>query len=140
MMDLDESGLLADTQLEQNLQRLREEERLLLEKQAAMEAGGIDDIAALENQDALRLNHLQQQELQKRLQVQAQRLARQQAQGQNQEGCTSARGRDCPEIRELCELREGRELREGPRRRANCTVRVNNLHAASAADAIETDV
>lgn len=59
MMDLDETvALVADPNLEQNLRRLREEERLLLEQQAVMEAGNVDDIAALEHQDALRLNQV----------------------------------------------------------------------------------
>lgn len=58
-MDLDETvALVADPNLEQNLRRLREEERLLLEQQAVMEAGNVDDIAALEHQDALRLNQV----------------------------------------------------------------------------------
>lgn len=59
MMDLDEAAaLVADPNLEQNLRRLREEERVLLEQQAIMEAGNVDDIAALEHQDALRLNQV----------------------------------------------------------------------------------
>lgn len=58
MMELEEGALVADPHLEQNLRRLQEEERLLLEQQAAMEAGAVDDIAALEHQDALRLNHV----------------------------------------------------------------------------------
>lgn len=59
MMDLDETvALVPDPNLEQNLRRLREEERQLLEQQAVMEAGNADDIAALEHQDALRLNQV----------------------------------------------------------------------------------
>lgn len=58
-MELEDAALLADPQLENNIRRLREEERLLLEQQAAMEAtGNTDDIAALEHQDLLRLNHV----------------------------------------------------------------------------------
>lgn len=55
MMELDDSALVAESQLEQNLSRLREEEKLLIEKQ---EAGAMDDIAALEHQDALRHNQV----------------------------------------------------------------------------------
>lgn len=59
MMELEDSVLVTDTQLEDNLRRLREEERLLLEQQAAMEAAGnTDDIAALEHQDLLRHNQV----------------------------------------------------------------------------------
>lgn len=58
MMELDDSAVLADPHLEQNLCRLKEEERLLLDQQATMEAGPFDDIAALEHQDALRHNHV----------------------------------------------------------------------------------
>lgn len=54
----EEGALVADPHLEQNLRRLQEEERVLLEQQAHMEANGVDDIAALEHQDALRLNHV----------------------------------------------------------------------------------
>lgn len=57
-MELDDGTLVADPHLEQNLRRLQEEERVLLERQSTMEAGGGDDIAALELQDALRLNHV----------------------------------------------------------------------------------
>lgn len=60
MMELEDSALVADPAiLESNMRRLREEERLLLERQAAMEsAGNVDDIAALEHQDLLRLNQV----------------------------------------------------------------------------------
>lgn len=58
MMDLDETALLSEQHLEQSLIRLREEERQLIEQQSVMEAGAYDDIAALEHQDALRLNHV----------------------------------------------------------------------------------
>ncbi|XP_041986496.1 potassium voltage-gated channel protein Shaker isoform X1 [Aricia agestis] len=109
MMELDDSALLSDPQLESNLKRLREEERLLLEQQAALEAAGnVDDIAALETQDLLRLNHLKQLEVQK-----------QQA---------------------IIQQRQARASQEEARPRATCNVRVNQLHAAVGADAIETDV
>ncbi|XP_031767209.2 potassium voltage-gated channel protein Shaker isoform X2 [Galleria mellonella] len=113
MMELDENALVPDPNLEQNLRCLKEEEKVLLEQQAAMEAGNVDDIAALEHQDLLRLNQLKQHELQKQQQLQAQRLLR-------------AEGGQAQPAR-----------REPARRRAACTVRVNNLHAA---EAIETDV
>lgn len=58
MMELEDAALMADPNLEQNLRRLQEEEKLLLEQQAVMEAGTVDDIAALEHQDALRLNQV----------------------------------------------------------------------------------
>lgn len=58
MMELDENALVADPHLEQNLRRLQEEEKLLLEQQAVMEAGNMDDFAALEHQDALRHNQV----------------------------------------------------------------------------------
>lgn len=60
MMELEDSALVADPAiLESNMRRLREEERLLLERQAVMEsAGNVDDIAALEHQDLLRLNQV----------------------------------------------------------------------------------
>lgn len=58
MMELDENALLPYPHIEANLRRLQEEERLLLEQQTVMEASGVDDIAALEHQDALRLNHV----------------------------------------------------------------------------------
>ncbi|XP_073950357.1 potassium voltage-gated channel protein Shaker isoform X4 [Choristoneura fumiferana] len=119
MMELDENALVADPHLEQNLRRLQEEEKLLLEQQAVMEAGNMDDFAALEHQDALRHNQLQQQELQKKQQAQAQRLALRLAQGNAQDGAPAQRRE--PTMR----------------RRTTCTVRVNNLHAA---EAIETDV
>ncbi|XP_063393940.1 potassium voltage-gated channel protein Shaker isoform X2 [Cydia fagiglandana] len=122
MMELDENALVADPHLEQNLRRLQEEEKLLLEQQAALEAGNMDDFAALEHQDALRLNQLQQQELQKKQQVQAQRLALRQAQINNAP----------PPAHDAAQRRE-----PTMRRRTTCTVRVNNLHAA---EAIETDV
>lgn len=62
---------------------------------------------------------LQQQELQKKQQAQAQRLALRLAQGNAQDGAQAQRRE--PTMR----------------RRTTCTVRVNNLHAA---EAIETDV
>ncbi|XP_075991394.1 potassium voltage-gated channel protein Shaker isoform X3 [Anticarsia gemmatalis] len=126
MMELDEGALVADPHLEQNLRRLQEEERLLLEQQATMEAGACDDIAALEHQDALRLNHLQQQELQKQQAAQAQRLAMRQ-QGHSHGG----------EHAHAHAHAHGARREHNARRRATCTVRVNNLHAA---EAIETDV
>ena len=59
MMELEDSALVTDTHLESSMRRLREEERMLLEQQAAMEAAGnVDDIAALEHQDLLRLNQV----------------------------------------------------------------------------------
>lgn len=58
VMELDETALMADPNLDQNLRRLQEEERLLLEQQTVMESGTVDDIAALEHQDALRLNQV----------------------------------------------------------------------------------
>ena len=58
-MELEDSALVTDTHLESSMRRLREEERMLLEQQAAMEAAGnVDDIAALEHQDLLRLNQV----------------------------------------------------------------------------------
>ncbi|XP_064076562.1 potassium voltage-gated channel protein Shaker isoform X2 [Vanessa tameamea] len=114
MMELEDSALAADpANLESNMRRLREEERLLLEQQAAMEAAGnVDDIAALEHQDLLRLNQLKQQEVQKQQTRQANRS--------NANAPDNRRG----------------ELR----RRTTCNVRVNHLHAASGAEALETDV
>ncbi|CAH2217214.1 jg17934, partial [Pararge aegeria aegeria] len=67
MMELEDSVLVADPQLESSMRRLREEERLILEQQAAMEAAGTtDDIAKLEQLDLLRHNQLRQIELLKR--------------------------------------------------------------------------
>ncbi|CAK1554006.1 unnamed protein product [Leptosia nina] len=114
MMDLEESALVTDPHLETNLRRLREEERLLLEQQKAMEAAGnTDDIATLELLDALRLNQIKQHELMKQQAALAKRNAR-------------ALGMD--------------SARRDPRRRAPCNVRVNHLHSASAPDSIETDL
>ncbi|KAL0852423.1 hypothetical protein ABMA28_000608 [Loxostege sticticalis] len=125
MMELDETALVTDPHLESNLRRLQEEERLLLEQQAVMEARNVDDIAALEHQDALRLNQLQQLELQRQQQAQAQRIARyQQLMLAQEQGHSHS-------------LALGLRRELAPRRRATCTVRVNNLHAA---EAIETDV
>ncbi|XP_049694147.2 potassium voltage-gated channel protein Shaker isoform X3 [Helicoverpa armigera] len=123
---MEEEGLVADPHLEQNLRRLQEEERVLLEQQAHMEANGVDDIAALEHQDALRLNHLRQAELQKQQAMLAQRMLRQQAQAQGEQAPAQAHAHAHASRRE-----------HTARRRATCTVRVNNLHAA---EAIETDV
>ncbi|XP_038216354.1 potassium voltage-gated channel protein Shaker isoform X2 [Zerene cesonia] len=114
MMEFDESALVTDPHLETNLRRLREEERLLLEQQAAMEAAGnCDDIATLEHLDALRLNQMKQHELMKQQAALAKRNAR-------------ALAAD--------------NARRDPRRRAPCNVRVNHLHCASGTDSIETDV
>ncbi|CAG4977898.1 unnamed protein product [Colias eurytheme] len=114
MMEFDESALVTDPHLETNLRRLREEERLLLEQQAAMEAAGTcDDIATLEHLDALRLNQMKQHELMKQQAALAKRNAR-------------ALAAD--------------NARRDPRRRAPCNVRVNHLHCASGTDSIETDV
>lgn len=57
-MELDETALVMDPHLDSNLRRLEEEERLLLDQQATMEPGKVDDITALEHQDALRLNQV----------------------------------------------------------------------------------
>lgn len=57
-MELEESTLVADPNLEANLERLREQEKILLERQAKLEAGNDDDIGALEHQDMLRLNQV----------------------------------------------------------------------------------
>ncbi|XP_045784607.1 potassium voltage-gated channel protein Shaker isoform X1 [Maniola jurtina] len=77
MMELEDSVLVADPQLEISMRRLREEERLLREQQAAMEASGnTDDIAALEHQDLLRHNQLRQQELLKQQAKLAKRATR----------------------------------------------------------------
>ncbi|XP_053624546.1 potassium voltage-gated channel protein Shaker isoform X3 [Plodia interpunctella] len=118
VMELEDS-LVTEGNLEQSLRRLQDEEKVLRRRQAAMEANNTDDIAALENQDALRLNQMKQQEIQK----QAQRLLRRQAEQEQAAGGT----RREPQPREA----------PAPRRRAACTVRVNNLHSA---EAIETDV
>ncbi|XP_052746700.1 potassium voltage-gated channel protein Shaker [Bicyclus anynana] len=76
MMELEDSVLVADPQLESNMRRLREEERLILEQQAAMEAAGnSDDIAKLEQLDLLRHNQLRQIELLKRQAKLAKRAA-----------------------------------------------------------------
>lgn len=53
-----EEAMVVDPNVEQNLQRLRDEEKILLEQQAIMEAGNCNDIAALEHQDLLRLNQV----------------------------------------------------------------------------------
>lgn len=53
-----EEAMVIDPNVEQNLQRLRDEEKILLEQQANMEAGTCNDIAALEHQDLLRLNQV----------------------------------------------------------------------------------
>ncbi|CAB3258841.1 unnamed protein product [Arctia plantaginis] len=132
MMELDENALVPYPTLEANLRRLQEEERVLLEQQATMEASGVDDIAALEHQDALRLNHLQQQELHKQQAVQAHRLAL------RQQGHSHSHGEHAHVFAHS--FAHGAHVaRREPhvRRRATCTVRVNNLHAA---EAIETDV
>lgn len=57
-MELEESAMVVDPNLEANLQRLRDEEKILLDQQAIIEAGQCNDIAALEHQDLLRLNHV----------------------------------------------------------------------------------
>ncbi|KAF9416114.1 hypothetical protein HW555_006437 [Spodoptera exigua] len=57
VMDMEEGAMVADPHLEQNLRRLKDEEKVLLEQQATFETGGNDDIGALEHQDAIRLNH-----------------------------------------------------------------------------------
>uniref|UniRef100_A0A2A4JI53 Uncharacterized protein n=1 Tax=Heliothis virescens TaxID=7102 RepID=A0A2A4JI53_HELVI len=126
-MEWEEGMLLADPQFEQNLRRLQEEERVLLEQQATMEANGGDDIAALEHQDALRLNHRRQAELQKQKAIFTQRLLRAQA---------LALGEQAPSHGHSHSAHASRR-EQTARRRATCTVRVNNLHAA---EAIETDV
>lgn len=57
-MEVEESAMVADHNLEVNLHRLQEEEKILLEHQTQLEAGNDDDIAALEHQDLLRLNQV----------------------------------------------------------------------------------
>ncbi|KAJ8737286.1 hypothetical protein PYW07_000557 [Mythimna separata] len=140
MMELDDGSLVADPHLEQNLRRLQEEERVLLEQQATMEATGCDDIAALEHQDALRLNHLRQAELQKQQAMIAQRLLRAQALALGEQAHALGHGHAHGHAHAHAHAygTHGQYRRDpASRRRATCTVRVNNLHAA---EAIETDV
>ncbi|XP_035430610.1 potassium voltage-gated channel protein Shaker isoform X1 [Spodoptera frugiperda] len=122
VMDMEEGAMVADSHLEQNLRRLKDEEKVLLEQQATFETGGNDDIGALEHQDAIRLNHLRQAKLEKQ---QARKQRAQQGQSQSQAQAHS-HGHSGPGPR-----------REHTARRRACTVRVNNLHGA---EAIETDV
>lgn len=58
IMELEETGLLAEPQLEAELRRLQAQERALLAHSLGAGAGCLDDIAALEHQDALRLNQV----------------------------------------------------------------------------------
>ncbi|CAG9558242.1 unnamed protein product [Danaus chrysippus] len=155
LMELEDAALLADPHLENNIRRLREEERLLLEQQAAMEASGnTDDIAALEHQDLLRLNHLKQQELQRQLVILAQRQARANANANASSSLLAIEGpRDRSaedsdrserrrasrsDLNERCDRLERSD--RGELRRRTCNVRVNALHVASCAEALETDV
>lgn len=129
VMELEDYAILPEHQLEQNLRHLQEEERILLEKQANMDAGNFDDIAALEHQDALRHNQLQQKELQRRQAAQAQRLARRAAQGHSHSHSHS---------HEHSHSSSDQPRRDNVVRRRNiCTVRVNQLHSY---EALETDV
>ncbi|KAH9643543.1 hypothetical protein HF086_016750 [Spodoptera exigua] len=136
VMDMEEGAMVADPHLEQNLRRLKDEEKVLLEQQATFETGGNDDIGALEHQDAIRLNHMGwscvlmlgvycPQLRQAKLEKQQARRQRAQSQGQSQSQA-QAHGHSGPGPR-----------REHTARRRACTVRVNNLHGA---EAIETDV